>query len=102
MFDVVCGYSILEHLANPAAFLKNVVQLINPDGILVMRVPNTPNNGPTLSLVDHFWHFTEASLRTIMAMNGLTVVDIFPSGSFKGIQHPGELKSMTVIATPAR
>lgn len=97
-YDVVCGYSVLEHLANPNAFLGAVVPVLNPHGILVMRVPVTPPEGPRLSLLDHFWHFTETSLRKIMEVNGLKVMDVFPSGVFKGIAHGGELHSMTVVA----
>lgn len=97
-FDVICGYSVLEHLANPNEFLKTVTPSLNPGGALVMRVPITPPDGPRLSLLDHFWHFTEASLRKIMEMNGLKVLDVFQSGTFKGIAHGGELKSMTVVA----
>lgn len=98
-FDVVAGYSILEHLEDPFVFIQRVKEFLMPQGILVLRVPDTdPIQGPTLSLLDHFWHFTRASLKQMLEQAGFDVLDIFASGTFQGIQHPGILKSMTIIA----
>lgn len=35
-FDVVCAMEILEHVASPPAFLKTVLSLLKPDGILII------------------------------------------------------------------
>lgn len=99
VFDIVAGFSVLEHLDNPFEFLQSTIGFLSPRGILVIRVPDTdPHEGPVLSLLDHFWHFTRASLARMIEMTGLEVVDIFESGVFRGIQHPGEMKNMTLIA----
>lgn len=97
-YDVVAMYSVLEHLQNPLVFLKNVKPLIAAGGILVVRVPKTSASGPTLSLVDHLWHFTSKSIKKTLHRLDFSVTDIFGSGTFQGIQHKGFLKSMTVIA----
>lgn len=98
-YDIIVAYSVLEHLKNPNIFLKNIRRLIKSGGTLILRVPETKNFGPTLSLLDHFWHFTRKSLKNILIANNFKIVELFHSGTFKGIQHKGFLKSVTVIAT---
>jgi len=39
-FDVVTGYAILEHLAEPRNFLHKLVDLVNDKGILVVMIPS--------------------------------------------------------------
>lgn len=38
-FDVVTCYALLEHLANPAAFLSKFSQLVKPGGLLSLMIP---------------------------------------------------------------
>jgi SAM-dependent methyltransferase len=97
-FDVIALYSVLEHLDNPKTFLKNIKNYLNKDGIVIVRVPRMSVDGPWLSLFDHMWHFTESALRALLSREGFTVEKVFPSGTFVGTKHPGELKSMTAVA----
>src|SRR3990167_6911139 len=39
-FDVICLDNVLEHVTEPLKLLKQCRQLINPDGVLVVEVPN--------------------------------------------------------------
>lgn len=96
-FDVIASYSVLEHLENPLKTIVQLRQLLHPTGIGVFRVPRMSRNGPWLSLVDHVWHFTEKSFAQALKQAGFMLIDLFPSGTFQGIQHPGELQSMTAI-----
>ena len=97
-YDVIAMFSVLEHVENPEAFLKGVEKNMNPHGIFVIRVPEMSPEGPWLSLLDHNWHFTKKSLENLLLKINFKVVDVFPSGIFHGIQHPGSLQSITVIA----
>lgn len=36
MYDVVCAMEILEHVASPPAFLRTVMALMKPDGLLII------------------------------------------------------------------
>jgi len=96
-YDVIAMYSVLEHVRNPLVFLKKMIPMIASQGIIVIRVPEMSASGPWLSLLDHTWHFTRKSMKRLLGKVNLSVVDIFSSGKFIGLQHGGELSSMTVI-----
>lgn len=99
VFDIVAGFSVLEHLDEPLQFLRAIRRYVSPQGALVIRVPDTdPETGPTLSLVDHLWHFTRVSLEHVLVSAGFRVVGMYESGVFTGIQHPGVMKNVTVVA----
>lgn len=97
-FDIIALYSVLEHVDNPFSFIKKAKTLLNKNGYFIIRVPCMSKEGPWLSLLDHYWHFTEASLRKIIEKFGLRIIEVFPSGIFEGIQHKGRLSSMTIVA----
>jgi len=97
-YDVIAMYSVLEHVQNPLTFLEKIVPLLAIRGVIVIRVPEMSAKGPWLSLVDHTWHFTRKSIKKIMGEINLSIINIFPSGKFIGIQHKGELASMTIVA----
>jgi SAM-dependent methyltransferase len=39
-FDVVCSFQVLEHVSDPAAFIRGCLTLLKPNGRLVICVPN--------------------------------------------------------------
>ena len=41
LFDVVTMFYVIEHVADPVAILKAVRKLLKPNGILILRYPNT-------------------------------------------------------------
>lgn len=96
-YDAIALYSVLEHLPDPVAFLAHLGPLLSPDGVLIVRVPRMSEKGPWISLLDHFWHFTSASLQRVLALQGFTVYDSYPSGTFVDTKG-GTLESMTVLA----
>ncbi len=96
-YDVIALYSVLEHVPNPLVLLQAVRSLLALNGTLIVRVPKMSSEGPWLSLLDHFWHFTPRSLETILTVSGFTTNDTFPSGSFVGTK--GDiLESITTFA----
>ena len=49
-FDVVIIVSVLEHVKNPASFLKKISSYLKRDGKIIIQVPNV--NDPLVSLYD--------------------------------------------------
>jgi 2-polyprenyl-3-methyl-5-hydroxy-6-metoxy-1,4-benzoquinol methylase len=53
-FDVVLMLNVLEHLSNPQETLKSIKKnLINPEGILVIEVPNDFNDFQITAVAEH-------------------------------------------------
>ncbi len=66
-FDVITSFETIEHLEDPDRFLANIEEHLNPDGRLVLSVPNGP-----LDLKQHpdnyhhIQHFTPDALQTLI------------------------------------
>jgi SAM-dependent methyltransferase len=97
-YDCVALYSVLEHVPDPRAFLRQMRSLLASHSLLVLRVPRSAAAGPWLSLVDHLWHFTPDSLRRLLSGERFALHELAPSGRFIGLQHGGYLDNMTGFA----
>jgi SAM-dependent methyltransferase len=79
-FDLVLHYYVMEHLADPVAFLKSQLGLLKPGGQIVFEVPNAndaltvlyeiPAYAHFIWVVSHRWYFTEKSLAATSAKAG--------------------------------
>ncbi len=79
-FDLVLHYYVMEHLADPVAFLKAQLDLLKPGGRIVFEVPNAndaltvlyeiPAYTRFIWVVSHRWYFTEKSLAATIARAG--------------------------------
>ncbi len=83
-FDVVTAWHSLEHLHHPLEILGRVRRVLKPQGIIVIAVPNAGSrqakrDGPLWFGYDvprHLWHFTPASLQSILIKTGFEVCSI--------------------------
>ena len=79
-FDLIVHYYVMEHLADPVAFLKTQLGQLKPGGSIVFEVPNANDaltmlyNIPAYErfiwVVSHRWYFTEKSLANVITMAG--------------------------------
>jgi SAM-dependent methyltransferase len=63
-FDVITNFQVIEHLADPAAFLTAVHAALRPDGVLVLTTPNrlmTVSENPY-----HLREYTAAELGALL------------------------------------
>ena len=78
-FAVVSLVAVLEHLVDPAASLREIAELLRPDGTLYLLVPDASRFSDHLDApyqqfsVEHINYFTSASLKNLLASVGLEV-----------------------------
>jgi SAM-dependent methyltransferase len=74
-FDFIVHDCVLEHLEDPSAFLKAQVELLSPEGRILLAVPNVEPHlrAGDLSIFvhEHWSYFTPDSLRQLLAAAGL-------------------------------
>ena len=78
-FDVVTAFHVLEHVVDPVAVVRRMLDWLAPGGLLIVEVPNAGGLGAALfgrswvglELPRHLSHFTPATLeRTIRTAGG--------------------------------
>ncbi|GAA3893163.1 hypothetical protein GCM10022276_10440 [Sphingomonas limnosediminicola] len=96
-FDYVCSYQVLEHVIDPASFIRASLSCLKPGGLLVYSTPNT-EYGPNKRREDafdfpphHMSYFTHASYRRIAALHGLKIVTISDAPTFGALRNPTDL-----------
>lgn len=95
-FDVVVFYDFLEHVEDPGRVLRMIRTLLSEDGVIIFRVPNTIGM-PSAHLIDHIWHFSDATLPILLDKESFEATDAHLSGVF----HPqmgGSIDNITVYA----
>jgi SAM-dependent methyltransferase len=77
-FDLVLLSHVLQHVADPVAFLTSIAALLKPDGLCYVEVPGLMNlaqwyGGDLLRYLQNAnrWHFTADTLRATLRRAGL-------------------------------
>jgi len=82
-FDAICMLQVLEHVADPNAFLDTFLPLLKPGGLLIITTPNAegPIRAFPLALTEvpphHTTRWTEHSFRALFATRGLEFGRLF-------------------------
>ena len=64
---------VLEHIVDPAKYLRKLSSLLSSNGLLLIQVPNLNRNPYDLAVFDHCSHFTATSLKALLAQAGLHI-----------------------------
>ena len=91
-FDVIAAMDLIEHLPDPVRTLKRCVDLLKPDGLLLIQTPCFPegkthgqlveDKNPFLSMMispNHLFLFSRRSLTRLLADLGLNYVQFEPN-----------------------
>ena len=95
-FDLIVVNHVLEHIASPVRALRDFGNLLKPNGLLYLEVPDVTHYVGLESLhIAHLYHFSEKSLCKIVAASGFKVEVI---RRYAPVMHPpsiGALLSLT-------
>jgi SAM-dependent methyltransferase len=72
-FDLVTAFFVLEHVEQPVEVLSSIARLLAPGGMVYFLVPDVWTNPADFVVADHVSHFTDRSLRAVLARAGLEV-----------------------------
>ncbi len=83
-FSVITLFGVLEHLANPKAFLARAYETLKPGGLLLCIVPNLHSltnmvlreDARTFTGRNHLQYFSPPSLQKIVTLAGFEVKEI--------------------------
>lgn len=93
--DVVILNHVLEHIAEPRQMIRDVTQILNKRGLLVIGVPNFENfiswikKGKWQSLIpdQHVWHFSQKTLDNLILSFGYKKIEQLTDNHDRNI-HP--------------
>lgn len=97
-FDLVTAFEVLEHLADPAAFLRDAARLVRPGGHLAIAVPNDEGIYRWFQLEPRQWpphhlsRWRRSDLRRLGERAGLEVVTLC-ADALRGVQIGGTLRT---------
>ena len=85
-FQAIISHFVIEHVAEPVAFLKTLHGLLAPGGRLLLSMPDVAANPGDMTVADHLNHFSTASLKRALALSGFTLETVdstaFPGAFF--------------------
>jgi SAM-dependent methyltransferase len=80
IFDIVTFFEVLEHQANPAAFMQEIRSCLRPRGFIALSVPNRQRWQTSMDALDyppnHFLRWNPQSLQIAMKAHGFSVLSI--------------------------
>jgi len=85
-FDVITLWHVLEHVPNLEDYIKKLKELLKPNGVLVVAVPNFKSFDANhykefwaaYDVPRHLWHFSIKSIRLLFSKVNMSVVKILP------------------------
>ncbi|MFM7137609.1 MAG: class I SAM-dependent methyltransferase [Planctomycetota bacterium] len=104
-FSIITMSQVLEHAIDPIGWLRHARQLIHPDGLLMVAVPNfggvyrlLGRRDPFICPPEHLNFFTVTSLRKAVQMSGFSVRQVRTDSRVVLTHHAKRFSSLRVVA----
>ncbi len=82
-YDLIVSYAVLEHIAEPGKFLKDIVSHLAPSGTILLAVPDCTTElmcgDPGILIHEHYYYYTSQSFQRCLQKAGLNS-SVFPAG----------------------
>jgi SAM-dependent methyltransferase len=85
-FDLITMWDVIEHVVDPRALLAKARDLLRPDGLLVLETQNIDSTFARAlgrrwhhyKHAEHLYHFTPATLRSLLYSSGFALEGLTP------------------------
>jgi 2-polyprenyl-3-methyl-5-hydroxy-6-metoxy-1,4-benzoquinol methylase len=85
-FDIITLWHVLEHVPDLLDYVKTLKKLLNPNGVLVIAVPNFKSYDAchykefwaAYDVPRHLWHFSKEAIVTLFKKVDLEITKIYP------------------------
>jgi len=85
-FDVITMWHVLEHVPNLEEYIKQVKELLKPNGTLFIAVPNYKSYDANhykefwaaFDVPRHLWHFSKKSIKVLFEKENFSIKKIMP------------------------
>lgn len=85
-FDVITLWHVLEHIPNLSEFITTLKQLLKPNGVLIIAVPNYKSYDAKYykaywagyDVPRHLWHFSQTSIHKLFSYVDMTIIKTLP------------------------
>lgn len=91
MFDIVTLFYVLEHLSDPLRYLKEIIRILKPGGLVLIRVPHTTPIANLFKILripnklydapSHLSDFSPDTLAFALKKTGFNEIHTFPGGA---------------------
>jgi len=79
-YDFIYSYHVFEHISDPNAFLEKVKNILEPNGKLLLALPNTLNpEQPSERLfhIDHCFYYTPQTIELMLKKHGFNIIKLW-------------------------
>jgi 2-polyprenyl-3-methyl-5-hydroxy-6-metoxy-1,4-benzoquinol methylase len=85
-FDIITLWHVLEHVPDLNNYVKMLKEMLNPDGILIIAVPNFKSFDAgyykefwaAYDVPRHLWHFSKKAIAVLFQKEALKIVKTYP------------------------
>ncbi|HVM87574.1 MAG TPA: class I SAM-dependent methyltransferase [Puia sp.] len=92
-FDLITSFFAFEHTPDPLKELSTIRDLLKEGGLVYLIVPNVFENVGDFIVADHVHHYSEISLRYMLAKAGFETLEIDTTSHFAAFIIIGKKKS---------
>ena len=101
-FDLMTLIHVLEHLGNPSEMMSSGFASLRRSGVLLIEVPDILTQPTDIYVLDHFHHFTKATLDLMLSKLGcesILQLKQLIKGELTGIYRRNHSSEPTAIST---